>query len=217
MDLNIITDKYIYPIKISKWYKILKLPKLSLESINKVNDRLTLMYLYCIFGYSEQLFNFYSKEELLSNKYIDNYRTSLFQFSILFGHFSIMKKLYKMGININYYTNGYSPYNLSAMGGNLKILMWLEEKKYFNYTEETWFEEDALLNGCVSGNVDLIKYLIQKGADINNKNCLGNNAYLIACFFGNFPLVKYLESININKKKSRNFIGTSHKKYKKIL
>ncbi|ORX85834.1 ankyrin, partial [Anaeromyces robustus] len=52
-----------------------------------------------------------------------------------------------------------------------------------------------------SGNEDLVKYLIEHGADINKENRGGETPLFLACRSGNKNLVKYLIDLgaDINK------------------
>ena len=56
---------------------------------------------------------------------------------------------------------------------------------------------------CKNGNEDLVKYLINHGADINKVNEAGETPLFNACSGKNGNLVKYLieQGVDINKEK----------------
>ena len=59
----------------------------------------------------------------------------------------------------------------------------------------------ALFWACENGNLDLVKYLVHLGADINNENNFGVTHLFNACYSGNLNLVKHLveHGLDINK------------------
>jgi ankyrin repeat protein len=62
--------------------------------------------------------------------------------------------------------------------------------------------EKVLLQSSKIGNLELIKYLVEKGVNINSKDNNGNNALLFASSFGYLKIVKYLveKGVNIHDK-----------------
>ena len=58
-----------------------------------------------------------------------------------------------------------------------------------------------LAKACESGNLELVKYLVHLGADINNENNFGVTHIFNACESGNIILIKYLveQGLDINK------------------
>ena len=48
----------------------------------------------------------------------------------------------------------------------------------------------GLFSACKSGNADLVKYLVEHGANVNNEN--GKTPLVIACEKGRKSIVKYL-------------------------
>lgn len=47
---------------------------------------------------------------------------------------------------------------------------------------------------CTEGDLDIIRYLYEKGANINSKSKLGRSALLKACFLGLVDVVNFLIS-----------------------
>jgi len=54
---------------------------------------------------------------------------------------------------------------------------------------------------CRSGNENLVKYLIELGADVKKLNSNGKTLLFNACYSGNENLVKYLVKIGVDVKK----------------
>ena len=45
---------------------------------------------------------------------------------------------------------------------------------------------------CQNGHIEIVKYLVEHGADINKRNNDGWSPLLIVCFNGHIEIVKYL-------------------------
>jgi len=60
-------------------------------------------------------------------------------------------------------------------------------------------DKTPLFNICESGNENLVKYLIEQGADINKEDVNGKTPLFYVCSSGNENLVKYLMELKINK------------------
>lgn len=57
---------------------------------------------------------------------------------------------------------------------------------------ETRYEMTPLIYGSFSGNLSLVKFAIENGADIDTRNGDDRNLMMIASKEGNFEIVKYL-------------------------
>lgn len=105
------------------------------------------------------------------------------------GHIDVIEFLMdKVDINIkNHYGNAFS---YACRNGYLDIVKLLEkcidDINVISYDDHNFF-----MRACYSGNVELVKYLIDK-VDVNMKNFHGDNAFIYACKSGNIELVKYL-------------------------
>eukprot|EP00833_Pecoramyces_ruminatium_P018269 jgi/Orpsp1_1/1192301/evm.model.d7180000092096.1 len=81
---------------------------------------------------------------------------------------------------------------------DLNTLIW-NEKYIISKNNDNYY----LYNFCIRyNNENMIKFLIEHGADVNEENHNGETALFIACLSGNEDLVKYLveHGANINKK-----------------
>ena len=60
----------------------------------------------------------------------------------------------------------------------------------------------ALINEVRSGNLEIVQYLVENGANINAKNDSGSTALMIASYEGKFEVVEYLieKGANVNAK-----------------
>lgn len=74
-------------------------------------------------------------------------------------------------------TNGYSPENLNKKGEN---------------------GDSAVMKATRMGEIEIVKELIEAGADINLKNNDGNNALWFACFGNHYELITFLSEAKIN-------------------
>jgi hypothetical protein len=82
---------------------------------------------------------------------------------------------------------------------------------YYNYPEFYNYKKKKLLNRYITrnkenlilfsawcGHLNIVKYLIVSGLNINHKSMSGNNAYMYAFYNSKIEIVKYLETTNIN-------------------
>lgn len=74
---------------------------------------------------------------------------------------------------------------LEASGANIK--------KIINVVEGG---EPFLMSVIHDGNVQIVQYLVEQGADVNKANKHGVTPFLLACQLGNFAIVTYLFSKN---------------------
>jgi hypothetical protein len=82
---------------------------------------------------------------------------------------------------------------------------------YYNYPEFYNYKKKKLLNRYINkdkenlllfsawcGHLDILKYLIISGLNINHTNKHGSNAYIQSGYNNNIEVMKYLETTNIN-------------------
>jgi len=50
----------------------------------------------------------------------------------------------------------------------------------------------ALIIACRLGHLEIVKYLVEHGADVNKTNENNNNALIIACYHNQYKTVKFL-------------------------
>lgn len=76
---------------------------------------------------------------------------------------------------------------------NLEIFEYLLEQGNLNINSVGYLGMTALSSASIEyGNLEMIKYLLEKGADINVKNEDGSTALMTASMYGNLEIIKYL-------------------------
>ena len=60
------------------------------------------------------------------------------------------------------------------------------------YAFERYYTSNYLFNECLFGNILIVKYLVEHGADTNQENKDGDTPLFIACYNGHKNIVKYL-------------------------
>jgi len=58
--------------------------------------------------------------------------------------------------------------------------------------------EPFLMSVIQDGNVQIVQYLVEQGADVNKANDKGFTPFLLACHLGNFAIVSYLFSKGVD-------------------
>ena len=71
-----------------------------------------------------------------------------------------------------------------------------KKKKLNRYIDN--YKANLILFSAWCGNVNVLKYLVSRGLNVNYKNSRNCNAYIYACFNGQIEMLKYLETTNIN-------------------
>lgn len=76
---------------------------------------------------------------------------------------------------------------------NLEVFEYLLEQGNLNINSVGYLGMTALSLASIEyGNLEMIKYLLEKGADINVKNEDGSTALMTASMYGNLEIIKYL-------------------------
>ncbi len=91
---------------------------------------------------------------------------------------------------------------------NIKTISFLIEKKF----DVNSNDGNALLCACRDENpsFDVVKLLIDNGADVNHKNSL---AFKYACYFGNFYLVEYFVKSGADIHQGLKYVKYSKRSY----
>ena len=94
------------------------------------------------------------------------------------GYFEIVKPLIKSGCEVDTYDSfAFTPFSLACLRGHLEIVQYMME----NARAGTVFNvEDALHRAAECGHLEVLEFLIQKGADVNSLNTVGESALSIA-------------------------------------
>lgn len=125
------------------------------------------------------------------------------------GHLDVVKYLISKGADINARNDDgrTALMNAATYSGNLEIVKALVEGKggllsVFSKGVDVNAKDDngetALMGACGNGHLEIVKYLISKGADINAKaeatRFRGTTALILASMYGHLEVVKYLVS-----------------------
>lgn len=104
-----------------------------------------------------------------------------------------------------------TPLIYAASYGALNIVKYLIEDVSENITN---IDESEILHSAARGdNLDVVQYLIKKGANVNKKNYIGETPLFIATRYGHINVVKYLiEEANADLNIKNEYGETSLKK-----
>jgi len=97
--------------------------------------------------------------------------------------------------------DGRTPLHIAAENGNLSELKnWLDAGMDVNTRAEKNYEECALHSAADRGFLDIVKYLVKEGADIEARDIWNKTPLALAVEQGRFDIVKYLvkEGADIN-------------------
>lgn len=86
---------------------------------------------------------------------------------------------------------------------NIEVMRYLIEQQGANVNTKASAGDTILFNSCLNGNLELVEYLIEHGADIDVTDNDGENILIDACENGNLELVKYLveeKKMDVNAK-----------------
>lgn len=101
------------------------------------------------------------------------------------GHLNMVKYLVDNGADIDS--------EALTVTRNLEIFEYLLEKGNVDINSVGYLGMTALsLSSIEEGDLEMFKYLLKKGADVNVKNDDGSTALMIASLYGNLEMVKYL-------------------------
>ena len=106
------------------------------------------------------------------------------------------------GNDINFISNGLNPFTHAASINNFELLkLFLNETKInIDITDE--LGNTALINASDKGNLEIVNFLINNGADINYQNKQGLTPAMKATERNNFYIVKFLLDKNADLTKS---------------
>ncbi|OQS02208.1 hypothetical protein THRCLA_21480 [Thraustotheca clavata] len=100
---------------------------------------------------------------------------------------------------------------IAARSGNLKQLELLVEEG-INVCEQRWSGVTALHRACEGGHVDVIKFLLSRGADANARAAWGWYSPLhIACRYGNEEAIMILLEHGAIWNQTDKYKATPHK------
>ena len=86
----------------------------------------------------------------------------------------------------------------------------VEEKKVDVNVKDVSIGRTVLFDVCMDGNLELVKILIENGADVNVKDVLGQTALFNACENGNRELLEYMikhgADVNVADKEGKTLL-----------
>ncbi|EAY27141.1 ankyrin repeat domain-containing protein [Microscilla marina] len=115
------------------------------------------------------------------------------------GHLDAVKFLIEKGANISKGNSGKeNPITLAAKKNHSEIVLYLIEKgEKVNY-RETNYGMTALHHAALNGNLELVKKLMAKGADMKIQNKEEETPFAVAVFYKNLGVAKYFLSKGAN-------------------
>jgi len=133
------------------------------------------------------------------------------------GNDEIVQLLVDRGANVNYkYSGTYTPLEQACILGYDKIVKILLEngaviepevvKHSIKDTKED--TKSTLIHACINGNSKSIEYLIQYGANVNEKNLAGETPLMSLCKCGHTNLIQYFIKNNANVNDKDNYGNT---------
>lgn len=85
-----------------------------------------------------------------------------------------------------------TPLHFAVQSGSLDLVKFLVEDAKVNIEAKDIQERTSFYFACTEGDMNIIRYLQEKGVDINNKSKLGRSALSKACYLGLIEVVDYL-------------------------
>lgn len=132
-------------------------------------------------------------EEVVDDTVCRDYETPL-EASVDNNYIEIVSYLIENGANNN---NG--SLNYATKHGNMKIVVLLMEN---GFRENNYAKNVALITACNGGFFDIVKYLVENGADINYSSIRRRivSPLIEACIKGNIEIAKYLidQKVDVN-------------------
>jgi len=88
--------------------------------------------------------------------------------------------------------NGNTPLIWAARNGKLNIVKFLVEQHQFPLDVQNFDAETALSAAVVEGHYDIVKFLIERGANINLGNCRSETPLHLAVVLGNLEIARLI-------------------------
>ncbi|KAL7750935.1 hypothetical protein RI367_003514 [Sorochytrium milnesiophthora] len=113
------------------------------------------------------------------------------------GHVEVVKPLTAAGANPNYQDKqGWTPTHTAAARAHTAVVSWLLGHTYADVNIKNAFGSTPLMVAAAKGAVDIVRQLLDRGADPLIRNSLGECAYDIAAACSNVQTALLLESRN---------------------
>ena len=97
--------------------------------------------------------------------------------------------------------------HLAASKESLEILQFMVENKKLNIDDRNIYGDTPLFIAVLKGNLPIIQYLIDNGADPNIPEKSGHTPFMAACSNGHLEIVNYFLQFSSINFKAKNIYG----------
>ncbi len=112
------------------------------------------------------------------------------------GNLEIAKILVDAGADVNFKSDeGFTPLYVAVQKNHISIVEYLLTKGVSIDEKNGKKLSTALSKACSDGLLNIVKMLVNAGANIHIKNALGKTPIMIASLYNHLPVVEYLKSL----------------------
>lgn len=112
----------------------------------------------------------------------------------VWGNTDLLRSLVKKGISVNIDCSGFLPLSLAVQVGHLQFAETLIELGAHINAQDSKCRNTALHHACIKGSIEMVKLLLNHGAQVNLKDDTGCSALIDACVYGHTNIVLCLLS-----------------------
>lgn len=156
----------------------------------------------------------WAEKQYLKMDFLDADKDSPVHYAARNGHVRIIEYFYKKGYNINEpNADKETPCFLGVIEGHLNVVKYFYKKEILKLNVPNSRGDYLVHIVAAGGYLDLIKWLIEKGADINFQDPDGNTPLHLAISCKNTEMIKYLKDkgadVNIKNKFNKSALTWS--------